>query len=336
MDARIESIAWAIQSPSRKVETRPARLVHELTLLDVVAKPAAHQFHGRGETSERNENRGRWHPVPRAGAKNVAVLSPVFQGWSREDVVWADFYDDWSIAPDINLWHRLLATMTYSRIRQGGARGVVVTCNTPYMAAKLGLGPESVVANGVDCTIAHLPSGGDDRRRLIVLGHLFKGRTDIELLRSALLEWPFDDIVIGAPGTDPAVLGILDASISANRPVRTFAWLSSEELAMMTGVRTVGLVPHVVTDYTLSQDLMKVYQLLALGIKVICPRLLWPNGIDDSMAFLHGIGSDPGAVDDWNNAMSISPARRLDFVASHSWKSRASKIAQLITQGAYA
>lgn len=336
MDANIDSIAWAIQSPCRKVETRPARLVHELSLLNVVARPVAHQFHGRGETSERNENRGRWYPKPRAGAGNVAVLSPVFQGWSREDVVWADFYDDWSIAPDINLWHRLLASMTYSRIRKGGARGLTVTCNTPYMAARLGLGPESIVPNGVDCNLARLPAGGDDRRRLIVLGHLFKGRTDLELLRSALLEWPFDDIVIGAPGTDPAILGILEASISANRPVRTFGWLSSEELATMTGARTVGLVPHVVTDYTLSQDLMKVYQLLSLGIKVVCPRLLWPNGIDDSMAFLHGIGSDTGAIGDWNNAMSISTGWRLDFVDKNSWKSRASRVAQLIAQGSYA
>ncbi len=339
MDASIDTVAWAIQNPALKLETRPARLIREMLVYGLVSSSPGYRFHGRGGSSEGNENKGRWYPKVQAkvGAQaSLAVLSPVFQDWSQDEVVWADFYDDWSIAPDINVWHRFLASRTYSRIARGKVASVIVTCNTPYMAAKLGLGAESVVPNGVDLSFAHLQAGGDDRRRLIILGHLFKGRTDLELLRAALVDWPFEDIVIGAPGTDGSVLGIIEEALSQGRPVRSFAWLSPEELASMSGPRTVGLVPHVVTDYTLSQDLMKVYQFLALGIKVVCPRLLWPSAIDDSLGFLYGIGSDPGAIDDWNGAVPISAAERVEFAVSHSWQARARRIAQLIGQGSYA
>jgi len=329
----IANVAWALQPGAKKRETRPAKLIDGLMQLAVVEKSPRYFFHGKSSSSERNTNSGRWFPtVPREATHAACVLSPVYQLAPGSAAVWMDFYDDWSIAPDINPWYRYLAGRTYRAVSGGAGSQALITCNSAYMAAKLGLPSKHVVPNGVDGHLASLPSRGDDRTRLIILGHLFAGRTDKALLREALMEWSFDEIVVGAPGNDRGVLSVLDEARASGRTLRVENWISHEELALIAGPRTVALIPHVTSDYTLSQDLMKVYQLIALGIKIICPRLLWPSKLSDEFAYLYGIGSDLQALGDWNDSFCISSEQRTAFVELNSWTNRAAALRKLLLE----
>lgn len=329
----ISNVAWALQPGGRKRETRPAKLIDGLIQLAVVDKSPRYFFHGKATSAERNRNSGRWFPkMPQEANHAACVLSPVYQLASGSAVVWMDFYDDWSIAPDINPWYRFLAGRTYRTVSGDVGSQALITCNSTYMAAKLGLSSKQVLPNGVDGHLASLPSRGDDRTRLVILGHLFAGRTDKTLLREALMEWNFDEIVVGAPGNDRGVLSVIEEARAAGRSLRVENWISHEELALIAGSRTAALIPHVTSDYTISQDLMKVYQFIALGIKVICPRLLWPSKLSDEFAYLYGIGSDRQALSDWNDSFCISSEQRTAFVELNSWTSRAAALRKLLLE----
>lgn len=328
----ISQIAWAVP-PGGKTNTRPALLARELVKLGVVSEGYETVFHGRHASVPGHVNGGRWWPGGRlrGDGSQRAVLSPVFFSLSSSESRWTDFYDDWSIAPDINRWHRTLSALSY-RSLAAGRRTTGVTCNSPYMAAKLGLPSSAVVPNGVDPRVASLETVNDPTRRLILLGHFFSGRTDFDVIDKVCSRNYFDEVVVGAPGTDPAMLAVLERLRRRLGPaLHVYEWLSVDDLAALCGRQTAALVPHVVNDYTLSQDLMKVYTLSALGLKVICPRLLWPNALPKDFAYLLDYGVKlEDTLSDWLDSQSPSREWRRMIGDQHSWKTRAHQIAELI------
>ena len=258
----------------------------------------------------------------------TAVLSPVFIGRVVAGAAWVDLYDDWSIAPNINPYYRLLAARGYRCLREAGATGLF-TVNTSYMANRL-LPLETVrVPNGVDPDLAEIEAQGSSARRLILLGDFFPGRTDFEAIRRFALRKEFEEVVIGAPGTSKKMAGLVrELTATCGSRLQVHPWILPAELGRVVGDRTALLIPHVVSDYTLSQDLLKVYQGLALGARVICPRLLWPESVDASFGLLIDRGVDLDLVlADWLDSGAPTPDWRRRFVARHSWTARAETIA---------
>lgn len=328
----ISQIAWAVP-PEGKGNTRPAMLAAELVKLGIVDEVFHSLFHGRSSSTTRAKNAGKWYPgkhLDRCGES--AILSPVFYSARSPFVTWMDFYDDWSLAPDINAWHKVLASMTYHAVASGHQEARQITCNSPYMAAKLGLPRTAIVPNGVNPEVASMVTSGNDARRLIMLGHFFDGRTDFELIKRVCSERYFDHIVIGAPGTDPKMLALIERlKQNSGTTLEVYEWLSAGDLANFVGPRTVALVPHVVNDYTLSQDLMKVYMLSALGLRIICPRLLWPSSLSNQFAYLvdYGVRIED-TLSEWIDVPGPETSWRQSVVDDHSWAVRARQIADLM------
>jgi len=137
--------------------------------------------------------------------------------------------------------------------------------------------------------------------------------------------------LVAMPGKPRSLHCVRDLRQQLKSRLHVHEWLDDRALAEHVGARTVALVPNRVRDYTLSQDLMKVYQLLSLGVRVMCPRLLWPDSVDREFGLLldHGIRLDD-VLADWIEDSPPSQDWRSAFAASHSWANRARSIYSLI------
>lgn len=323
----LDVVGWAVP-PRQKANTRPAKLVRNLSDEGVIASSSKFYFHGKAQSEGNAWNAGRVMPriPPEASSSGIALFSPIFHpSLQGGRVKWIDLYDDWRLAPDINLLHRLLSKLSYDALRSDRAN-ILVTCNSPYMAGKLNLSAASVVPNGVDPHLANLPRSGDDQERLIVLGHFFRGRTDYDLIARIAREGVFKEILFGAPGSGKKISSVIQ-ECRKHATVTVSNWIDDSTLASLVGSRTAALVPHVVNDYTLSQDLMKIYQYLALGIKVICPIELWPCHLSKKNGFLLGVGSNlTPNLSEWLSATQISDVERYRFAQANSWHARAQEI----------
>lgn len=330
----IEAIAWAIP-PNKKNETRPAKLIHQLTKMGICAENSLMLFHGKSLGEKNYINCGRFVPRLPITCKdlNYVQFSPAFYPKIQHNLpIWIDFYDDWSIAPDINLLQRLISNLSYKWVAATTLANTLITCNSLYMAGKLSIPVENVVPNGVDPEISHLCRSGDSANRLIIFGHFFNGRTDFELISEAINNWPFSEIIIGAPGNTNKLSAIISESRNFNN--KNFIiknWISFDELAGIAGPNTFALIPHQVTDYTLSQDVMKIYQFISLGIKVICPRMLWPAHLNIDYALLIDYGIDPkNAIKEWISTGPITENERVNFGYENSWFNRANAVIKLM------
>lgn len=327
----ISTIRWAVAPSAAKGLTRPERMAAELRALGAISPTARVHRHGTGAGSPVGQLlRLSARRAPRPG--DEAVLSPAYLQSASERTVWIDLYDDWSIAPDVSRPLRALSALGYERLCRGGLEQALLTVNSEYLANKLAAARPVLIPNGVDEELGGLPLEGDDASRLVVLGHFFRGRTDFGLLRQIAGRSEFDEVIIGGPGESAEMNNLIsDLKRDRGSAVVIAPWLKPEQLARLAGRRTVALIPHAVSDYTRSQDLMKAYQFLALGIRVICPRLLWPTGLSARFAFLidHGVILD-GYLADWIESDSPSEDWRLEHASEHSWSSRAAAINQLL------
>jgi hypothetical protein len=276
----------------------------------------------------------RW--LPGRGLKPVsggaAVLSPVFLAGNRGGIDWIDLYDDWSIAPNINRYYRLLAAIGYRQVRRRETTASVVTVNSQYMANLVLPTPTVVVPNGVNSGLGEVELEGPGHPRLVVLGEFFPGRTDYGLMETLALRSEFQDVVVLGPGEAPRTRELLGRIAEERAGVTVEDWIEPEEFGRVLGPGTSVLIPHLVSDYTLSQDPLKAYQAMALGVKVICPRLLWPPGIGADFALLldHGIDFD-AVLGDFLARPGPDGGWRRRFVERHSWEARAATVAKALT-----
>lgn len=306
-----------------------------MTKLGLVGRNVKTFHHGRAPSGNKSDRLALFPSVGKVDCRFLGVLSPVVQQIDPSDkFVWIDYYDDWSLAPDINPVNRALAARSYRKLRDSSElrRNCLVTVNSNYMALKLGLPFDRVVHNGVDPSLGSVDCSGDDSRRLVILGKLFSGRTDPRLLISVASSKSFDEVVLGGVGScksNEPIVKELRRRLGSKLIVED--WLGVSELAAIAGCRTVALIPHKVCDYTVSQDLMKVYLMLSLGVRVICPLQLWPTGISREFGFLVGPGGDYSITgEDWLESSAPSAEWRRDFCANNSWHARASQIETLI------
>lgn len=332
------NVYWGV-APGN-LNNRPAALIRELRALRELEE-VAFIYHGRAPVAPGWSRAFLLRPGLRARVepdRYGICLSPVFPHGLQRDCAWVDFYDDWSCAPDINPLYRRFSWASYKRASALIESGVVVTCNTEYMARKLGIPLANVIPNGVESGVALTQTTGDDSRRLVVQGHFFVGRTDFSLLSKVAGLGLFDEVVICAPGATMAMRRVIE-ELRKKRDVqlRVLEWVSDVDLARIIGKNTVALIPHVVSDYTLSQDLMKVYKYLALGMRVICPRLLWPSVLGPACrvafdaAFLTDYGLDlEVAIDDWlRSSSNLNAEQRAEFAVKHSWERRAMTLVEV-------
>lgn len=330
----ISQFAWAV-TPKTAGSNRAIRLARELQALGVVGRQYDTWFHGRWSTEGNQHQAFVALPGTSISKQNeLAILSPVFLPGFSGNAKWIDLYDDWSLAPDIRAPYRLLAAVGYKSIAKGKKfAGAPVTVNSAYMARKLGINNVHVIPNGVDPSLGSLPVGGDAKKRLIVLGHFFRGRTDFTLFERVASMPVFEEIVIGGPGMDPSVARLI-TKLRTRLPHKVVVqdWIDTAQLSELAGPNTVALIPHIVSDYTLSQDAMKAYTFMALGIPVICPAPIWPSAIERDYVFLAGHGDRMDVtLGDWINNTRPTTQWRSEFATQHSWARRAQRIAEVIS-----
>lgn len=329
----IDAIIWPVQ-PGANSQSRPVKLVEALARAGVISDTATIYHHGRTPTSVGSIRLSGVLPAFQdvQGNGSAALLTPAVRV-SEPSLCWVDAYDDWSIAPDLRRLTRFRAKLGYRRWREWAEKGrPVITTNSPYMAHKLGLPLSSVVPNGVDLELGYMPRGTNEEFQIVVLGHFFHRRTDFSLLLEAARAPGLARLVVGAPGNDPQMVATLRELSSLLGSRLTIAnWLGPNSLANLSGPRAVGLIPHIVSDYTVSQDLMKVYQFHALGFRVACPILLYPAHLSKEHAFLIGPGSDLADLAEWTSQTEPpSDTWRQTFSINNCWARRADRIARLI------
>jgi hypothetical protein len=321
----IDRVAWPVPPGRARGYTRPEQLVSVLESLGAIDPACGYVAHGRtaaglgGLLDQVAPGR-----LLGSGQVGAAILSPVFLTRGSKDATWIDLYDDWFLSPNTNPYYRLLALRGYRALRSMADRVGLVTVNTTYMANLLAPVETVRIPNGVDEGLGDLPSGGSPKRRLILLGEFFSGRTDFDTLVEVASRPEFEEVIVGAPGRSKEMTSAIRAlsSVLGSR-LEVHQWLSPSRLAELVGERTAVLVPHLVCDYTLSQDLLKVYQCLALGMRVISPRLLWPESIDPIYGLLLDRGVDLNDVlADWLDSEPPTAVWRKQFAAQHSWRSR--------------
>lgn len=327
----IDNIAWAVQPANTKLN-RPTRLVSELVRIGRISPEAVRWFHGRsagtsGHCKSLSTN-------PGSSLKNpgeYAILSPLFLWGTSVRPTWTDLYDDWSLAPDIRVPYRVLAAAGYRRVISKGKRSFgLITVNSQYMARKIGLRQSLLVPNGVDEELSSIPHTGDERRRVLLLGHFFRGRTDTHMIRRIASLPDIEELVIGGPGGNVHIQKLI-AELQYRYPkkVQVHEWLDHQQIGKLTGSQTVALIPNLVNDYTLSQDLMKAYTFMGLGLPTICPSALWPGTMERRFAFLTGHGDRlESHISSWISAPRPSPEWRKQFVQDNSWGQRAKVIAE--------
>ena len=328
------AVAWAVP-PGTKSYTRPVKLVDAMSDLGNLGE-LRFIHHGSARTSAKSIRASGLHPCIPASIQdsNLAVMSPVFDLRGRTPL-WVDLYDDWSLAPDQNAVRRLQAGYGYRHVRRLVAdprRSCLVTVNSHYMAAKLGLAPRYIVPNGVEPELASFRLGGDCRTRMLVLGHFFSSRTDFHLIRRfATADW-ISEVIVGGPGTDKSMVRLLKElrEVLGDR-LTVIEWLSAREIADIAGKNTFALIPNVESDYTVSQDPLKSYMFSALGIRVVCPHALWPKYLDQRYAFLLGPGAESTeCVREWLEERGPSMRWRSTFTECNTWAARASQISDLL------
>jgi hypothetical protein len=252
----------------------------------------------------------------------VLALTPVLRALPQS-LRWLDLYDDWSLAPEMNVGVQLLAAAAY---RAAKTTTALVTVNSRYMHYKIG--PHAhFVPNGAQASLSKVERGGDDRPTLIVMGGLRRGRTDFALIRALCSLPSVERVLIGGPGTSELARRLQ----AVRRGVEAHTHLDWVDLAKTAGPRAVGLVSSAVSDYTLSQDPLKAYDFLALGMPVVCPRLLWPESLPRSMAMLvdHNTNLSSLMNEAFRRTSLGDPVFRERLATEHSWQVRAEKLVEL-------
>lgn len=148
--------------------------------------------------------------------------------------------------------------------------------------------------------------GGDAHRRLVLLSAAAR-RIDRRLVRTVPSS-AFDDVV--------EVLGPDDAPSGSARVLRA---ARPVEVLGLLGPETTVLVPETVSAAALVAGRSVVPWLIAAGVRVICPRILWPTGVGIDAGFLLDFGADlHEAFDDW--VRRPAPPTAADPTAA--WSSR--------------
>jgi hypothetical protein len=261
-----------------------------------------------------------------------SILTPLAPVSALAGARWVDLYDDWSIAPDISPLGHIASRITYYQVMRASEPQHILTVNSRYMQDKFWKRDPHLILNGVDEAISSYPLGQDDRPKLVILGALFKGRVDFGLLQRLLGISHFAEVLVADAGRVGKDLRT-QLRASGSTRITVVDRMSWPELASWAGPRTVAAIPHVVSDYTISQDSMKLYQYLGLGLPIMIPRALWPSHLPIERGLLIEQGVDlTSLAKEATRLGTATPDWRRRFVDNHSWRRRALEIAELLAQ----
>ncbi|HZM71974.1 MAG TPA: glycosyltransferase [Candidatus Polarisedimenticolia bacterium] len=261
-----------------------------------------------------------WDPKSAGVLKRLSDLGP-----SRLVRV-LDAYDAWDLSPLVHGRRRQAAVVR--GYESAAASADVVLANSAFMAERMrGLGARNVV---------RLPNGAPERLTadqgapayFAYVGRIHE-RVDATLLAAVADAFPAVEIrIAGGVEREPAAWAAL-----ASRPnVRLIGPLEAVAARRLIAGAAALLLPHVVDDYTRSQDPMKAWDALASGTPVVStplpPVTEWPEP-------LRLIGGDREAfVAAARRALSgeLRPARdqMLALAAANTWSARADALLDAI------
>jgi hypothetical protein len=267
----------------------------------------------------------------------AVAFSPFFPHLDRlmrsANRVWVDMFDDWSISPHVRFPDRQFARYRYRQIRQRTGDNVLVTAVNQYM--KIKTDAHLVIPNGVD-----VPQVVDFRARasgsqltVIVLGSFSPYRTDTRLIKSLLSDSRLREVrwVFAGPGVAWLKREVFQEPERRLKFREFITWLQVQDLVRNEGA--ISFIPHLVNDYTLSQDLMKAYQFVASGSVILIPRLLLPKELPTSRVVVFNDKDDVGELVLMSGQLG-SPAWGLDscteFATESSWDRRWAAVREML------
>lgn len=311
------TVIWPVPIGAEDRLTRPARLVAGLLNRGMRARSFA--CHGRHRASGEVHGVGALcsgRPWATYSDDPASVLTPLM---TRLPVhpVWADMYDDWSLSPLVSRPARILAASTYARL---GDRARTLTVNSEYMRLRVG-GDALVVPNGCDTYLADAPVDESPSKTVLVLGSLHRKRTDGKAIARVLEPGLNVEFKVAGPG-----VGALSdhAHASGYRVIRS-ASLALSDIAAQVTTSTIAWMPLRVCDYTLSQDPMKLYVFLALGLRVVMPYTLIPSHLrthSDIFAYENAEDGRRLIAELSHQTHSRTIPERATFATEHSWEAR--------------
>ncbi len=235
-----------------------------------------------------------------------------------------DAYDAWDLSP-------LFGSATRRQIEEGyrvaAVHADLVTANTPFMVERMrALGAANV----------HLlpnagpePVAGASGRDVIYLGNIHR-RLRVDLLMAAAAAAAQVGVVLRIVGMVQEEPDGWDALL-AMPSVRRTGPVYPPRLEAALATSAVGLIPHTVDDYTLSQDSMKAWDYLARGMAIVAT----PVPPATTVPGLARVADEPTAfgqavVDALRDREQHGPEARRALAARHTWRRRASELMTLI------
>lgn len=233
-----------------------------------------------------------------------------------------DAYDAWDLSPLVRGDRRLRAVT--DGYRTAAAKADLVFANTILMLDRL----SDLGARGA----RHLPNAAppldrgpvhaaDGAPGLLYVGRIHE-RFDAALASSLAAAMPATSFTIAGPvERQPAGWSAL-----ANHPnVRLLGTVEPEAARDMIKAATALVIPHLVDDYTRSQDAMKAWDAIASGTPIVStaipPVVDWPTGLaevcPDTDSF---VAAARRAV---AGHLEHGRADRLAFAAENQWSARA-------------
>jgi glycosyltransferase involved in cell wall biosynthesis len=238
-----------------------------------------------------------------------------------------DAYDAWDLSPLFSGRPRII-----DEIRRGyvaaAAHADLVIANSPTMAERMKkLGAARVVI---------IPNGAPEPRPLAVpfgnvlyVGNI-QSRLRMDLMHAAAR-------VAESMGRSFRIVGSLQeepegwSRLMRLPSVSYGGALYGDSLDREFAAASVGVVPHVVDDYTASQDAMKTWQYLAAGLSVVTTSV--PPAA--SVPKLVSIADDPttfgAAITDALSNFTLALRRdRSEAMRDHTWRQRALSFRRLV------
>ena len=257
-----------------------------------------------------------------------SVPAAVGNGHGRPWRVVVDIYDAWDRSPLVRGDRRRRAVVAGYRAAASGAD--LVFANTPTMRDRiLDLGARDARLLPNACPSLD-PRAGLDRRGggLVYVGRIHE-RFDTALVGAVADALPTTMVTIAGPvERKPRGWSSLQGRPNVSIQGRTEHRAARDLIAGAAAL----IVPHVVDDYTRSQDAMKAWDAMASGTPVIStpipPVDLWPTGLAEVCPDVESfVAAACSAVE---GDLEGGRARRSEFAAQNQWSARAREAAAAI------
>lgn len=266
-----------------------------------------------------------------ADPKSVpAVVHADDPGQSRRPWrVVVDAYDAWDRSPLVRGDRRLRAVTDGYHAAAAGAD--LVFANTAAMRdrlVELGARDARLLPNACPPLDPASADGGVGRSGLVYVGRIHE-RFDAALAAAVAAALPATTLTIAGPvEREPAGWSTLAAMPNVRFPGR----VEPQAARAMIAAAEALVIPHVVDDYTRSQDAMKAWDAIASGTPVIStpipPADGWPTGLaevcPDTNAF---IAAAHRAVD---GRLDAGYPDRVAYAAANQWSDRAAVVVDAI------